>query len=322
MGFRSTKLICRSYKIHPRLKPVADRIAYICGFYFYAVCRCGIPKHANRVDQMKKYLWIILLYLTMGVVVRAQRHEIGIFSGGSNLIGEVGVSNYIAPNNLIFGIKYRYKLNPGYSIRLNLMGAGIHASDRKASEEYRKNRALSVQNYIGEASILFELNFFDFNGTQKTQSTPFTFAGIGLIGYRDRIFVLNYHKRRNTNGMSIEPTSGTDFERIERSKNTTSLSHTIPFGIGYKHKFLYNWVISSEIGIRATGTTNIDHKTPEIQQTIEEDLKTDRYQTEIQRQTKSFIDEKTFGNTRSKNWYVFSGFSLTYIFGRPPCYYD
>ena len=31
-------------------------------------------------------------------------------------------------------------------------------------------------------------------------------------------------------------------------------------------------------------------------------------------------DFKKFGNTNNKDWYVFTGFTLTYTFGNKPCY--
>lgn len=38
----------------------------------------------------------------------AQIHEIGIFAGGNNYIGDVGPTNYVKPNEFAFGLLYKW----------------------------------------------------------------------------------------------------------------------------------------------------------------------------------------------------------------------
>ena len=48
---------------------------------------------------------IILFFLLLGFTkVDAQIHEIGLFLGGSNYIGDVGPTTYIAPDEFAYGI--------------------------------------------------------------------------------------------------------------------------------------------------------------------------------------------------------------------------
>ncbi|XOD68409.1 MAG: DUF6089 family protein [Flavobacteriales bacterium AspAUS03] len=232
-----------------------------------------------------------MIYLTLGPVMHAQMHEIEAF-----LVG----GNYIVLNQPVFGILYRYNLNPKYSICLHLMGAGIWGTNREASEQYRKNREQSIQDHLGEASILFE-----FNDTHKTQSTFFIFAGIDLVDYQEKTYVLDYPKWRDANGMPIEPKSCTNFEKINISNDMVRLFYTIPFSIGYKYKFIYNYLIINYISIYTTSTGNIDYNVLNIRQIVEKGLDKESYQTEIRNQSPDFLNEKTFNNFCSKNWYVF-----------------
>ncbi|XCI75032.1 MAG: DUF6089 family protein [Flavobacteriales bacterium] len=264
---------------------------------------------------MKKHLRIILTYHTLWHAMNARRHEIVAFLGGSNFIGDIGPANYIVPNHSVFMVLYRYNLTSRYSIHLFLMRAGIWNIDREASEQYQKNRVQSIQNHLGEVSILFEFDFFNFNHTHKIQNTPFIFARIGLVGYQNKTYVLDYRKLRDANGMPIESKSSTNSEKIDTSKNVVRLSYAISFGIGYRYNFFYNWVIIDEIGIRITGTGNIDYKTPNILYIIERCLEQEPYQAETRNQSRDFLNEKTFGNVRSKDWCVSSGLSLMYAFG-------
>lgn len=69
----------------------------------------------------------------------------------------------------------------------------------------------------------------------------------------------------------------------------------IPFGIGYKTKLVYDFAIALEIRARYTFVDDIDYNNQKI-------------------------DSLKFGNPDSNDWYVLTGISLVYSFGRPPCY--
>ena len=69
----------------------------------------------------------------------------------------------------------------------------------------------------------------------------------------------------------------------------------IPFGIGYKTKIVHNFAAAFEIRGRYTFTDDIDYNNTKI-------------------------ETLTFGNPNSNDWYFFTGVSLVYAFGRPPCY--
>ena len=72
-------------------------------------------------------------------------------------------------------------------------------------------------------------------------------------------------------------------------------SFAIPFGIGYKTKLFQDFAIAFEVRARYTFVDNIDYNN-------------------------SKIDSLTFGNPNSNDWYMLSGITLSYTFGRPPCY--
>lgn len=72
----------------------------------------------------------------------------------------------------------------------------------------------------------------------------------------------------------------------------------IPLHIGIKALINKRFVLSAEIGARYAFTDNLDGNNP----------------------TKSNYTQYQFGNTLSKDWYVFSGITLSYTFGKNPCY--
>lgn len=81
-------------------------------------------------------------------------------------------------------------------------------------------------------------------------------------------------------------------------ENTNSWAFGIPMAIGYKAKIAYHLVLAAEIGARYTFSDELDGSVPDS---------VDR-------------DSFSFGNTNNKDWYMFTGFTLTYTFGRRPCY--
>lgn len=72
-------------------------------------------------------------------------------------------------------------------------------------------------------------------------------------------------------------------------------SFAIPFGIGYKTKLFYDFAIALEIRARYTFANDIDYNN-------------------------NTINSLTFGNPNSNDWYILSGVSIVYSFGRPACY--
>ena len=50
---------------------------------------------------------ILLLFISISSFMNSQFHEVGLFIGGSNYIGEVGSDYYILPTNSAFGLVYK-----------------------------------------------------------------------------------------------------------------------------------------------------------------------------------------------------------------------
>ncbi|MBI9039974.1 DUF6089 family protein [Lutibacter sp.] len=87
-------------------------------------------------------------------------------------------------------------------------------------------------------------------------------------------------------------TKETGVEQYEYGSNT---SFAIPFGLGYKTKLGAGFAIAAEVRARYTFVDDIDYNN-------------------------NNINSLKFGNPNSNDWYVLSGISLVYTFGRPPCY--
>lgn len=72
----------------------------------------------------------------------------------------------------------------------------------------------------------------------------------------------------------------------------------IPMIVGVKARLNRDFVIAFEVGARYTFTDNLDGSNPKNEN----------------------LAPLRFGNLNSNDWYVFSGFTLTYTFGENPCF--
>lgn len=85
---------------------------------------------------------------------------------------------------------------------------------------------------------------------------------------------------------------------VYTSENTNSWAVGIPMALGYKTNISNHLVLAAEIGARYTISDELDGSVPDSESR----------------------EPFSFGNTNSTDWYVFSGITLTYTFGRRPCY--
>ncbi len=223
---------------------------------------------------MKKTL-ILFLLINMNFL-NAQIHEVGVFLGGSNYIGDVGKTDYISPNELAFGILYKWNKSPRHSYRFSYMQSTITGADIDSEVPNRYLRGYKFKNNIKEFSAGLEFNFFDFNlHDSKRKITPYIYSGVTVFIY-DELYVGN---------------GETKFDFL-------SYSYAIPMVVGVKTNFAENFILGVEVGARYTFTDNLDGSNPKNEN----------------------LQALKFGNINSNDWYVFSGFTLTYTFGEKPCY--
>lgn len=225
-----------------------------------------------------RYLTLVIITFLFTQFGYSQIHELGVFVGGSNFIGDVGATNYISPKKLTFGGIYKWNRSPRHSFRATLLFTELEGIDTDSNDPGRIERGYEFKNQIIELSAGMEFTFFDFdlhNGGR--QATPYLYTGVSIAKH-DNFFFNN--------------------DRLQ-SENTTSLAYGIPMVLGYKTTISNQLILALETGARFTLTDEIDGSVPD---------------------TKELIESKSFGNVNNNDWYTFTGITLTYTFGRNPCY--
>jgi len=183
----------------------------------------------------------ILFFLILGfTTVNAQIHEIGVFLGGSNYIGDVGPTTYIAPNEFAYGLLYKWNKSPRHSWRFSYNQAKITSSDLKSNSPGRTQRGYNFENDLKEVSLGLEFNFFDFNLHDfETKKTPYIYSGVCYFAYYELFYISGGQREDYRNG-----------------------ALAIPMVLGVKLNVFKNIILGVEVGARYTMTDNLDGSNP------------------------------------------------------------
>lgn len=170
----------------------------------------------------------------------AQIHEIGIFVGGSNYIGDIGKTSYIDPNEPAFGLVYKWNKSPRHAYRISYTQSTISANDTNASDLSRRKRGYSFKNNLKDITIGLEFNFFDFNLHQLgKRTTPYLFTGISYVNYDEKYFLTNVAQLDINHGKIA-----------------------IPMTLGIKSNITPSIILAAEVNAKYSFTDNLDGSNP------------------------------------------------------------
>lgn len=211
------------------------------------------------------------------VCVQAQTYEVGLYGGGSNFIGDVGSTTFIAPNAPVVGGILKWNRSARHAFRFTALYTQLTGDDEDSDDARRRERGLEFENDLFEVSLGLEYTFWEFDlYNDRAANTPYLYTGITAYNQSDLI---------RTGNNQIISRGGT-------------WNFAIPMVIGYKIALNTKFILAFEIGARYAINDNLDGSAPPVER------------TEI----------LSFGNINNDDWYMFTGLTLTYTFGRKPCF--
>jgi hypothetical protein len=264
---------------------------------------------------MKSFLKIILLISCVAVItnVSAQRHELGLFGGGSYYLGDINPKKQFAQTQYAFGGIYRYNITPHWAMRVNAFYGKVEASD--AVIRFNEKRNLSFRSDITEIALGMELNFFPYiTGRKKMRASPFIFAGLGYFRFNPQAFYEGTWYDLQPLGTEGQGTT-TYYDKTPYSLGGLA----IPFGIGAKFSINQNIAVAVEWGLRKTFTDYLDDVSttfadPLILATENSTISSilsDRTNYGPSDEPQSNVGKQR-GNSATKDWYSFAGITITF----------
>ncbi len=162
------------------------------------------------------------------------------------------------------------------------------------------------------ASVLFaNLNASDFKSDDiRRQNRGYEFSGSlieGSLGIEYTFWDFDMHESFNRPASPYLYTGFTYFyhdsfalDPVEDAlvKTDSEWDLAIPMVLGFKAQVSSSFVLALELGARYTFADNLDGSFPGEEE----------------------YGNVSFGNINNKDWYMFSGLTITYTFGRQPCY--
>ncbi|TAF46167.1 MAG: hypothetical protein EAZ51_01975 [Sphingobacteriales bacterium] len=253
---------------------------------------------------------ITLLFIFIGVTSQAQIWEVGFTSGSMGYIGDLNQNNYLKISHLAFGGMIKNNIDGYWSVKLSVLSGQIGADMSKSNNPIEKERNLSFNTPITEASLQVEFNFFDYGRLfGKKRITPFLFTGLSGFTFNPKTTINN-----TTYELKNYRTEGQ-----EANYRTSALA--IPFGLGVKCNLTKNLNIIGEFGYRKAFTDYIDDVSGYYPNTNELANFTPLRMALSDRSINSSASPGSQrGDFRKNDTYLFAGITLSYTFVSQKCY--
>jgi hypothetical protein len=262
------------------------------------------------------FAFLLLCCLTSSVfgqrATTLSRSELGFMVGGTYYLGDLNQFKQFNNTQLAGGLLYRFNINSRISLRGNILYGNVKADDSQSSIALLKNRNLNFSSSIFEVAGGLEFNYFPFEiGHKKYKGTAYILTEIG-------VFRMNPMTKYDGDKVALQPL-GTEGQGTSLSSkgnyNLTQLC--VPIGVGGRIT-LGKWMtLNLEIGLRKTFTDYLD------------DVHSDSYadpsvlleengvsSAALSNQSLDGSKYGKRGTASSKDWYVFSGFMLTFKLGK------
>lgn len=171
----------------------------------------------------KRIICLLLLVSALPCLAQKRSSDFGISAGGIMPICDYTDMKPLQSTGLDLGVFYRYNFNNRFALRLNGMygTAKGEGSVLEVPAKFKK----SVLNL----SANIEFNYFEFElGVKGKSITPYVYTGIGMLSYAGK------------NGQ-------------------TSISPTIPIGLGGKLSLTKHWGVGLEASLNKNFNDELDN---------------------------------------------------------------
>ena len=261
---------------------------------------------------MKK-IFFLLSFSFLALASDAQNNlNLNLFLGTSNYSGDLQDKQFtFSQAHLAGGIGLGYELSNHFSIRASFKIGKISGDDK-----YGRNKArnLNFSSQISEGSLDIQYLITPLN---QHVFTPYVFAGVAIYHYDPYTFdstgTKYYLKPLSTEGEGF----------VSGRKNYSLTQFSIPFGAGVKMPLSENINVGFEIGYRKLFNDYLDDVSKDFvdenillanrgSKAVELSYRGDELKNGVQAYPAAGVQR---GNPSSKDWYYFTGLTLSFRLG-------
>lgn len=249
----------------------------------------------------------------------SQDWEVGIMAGPTGYQGDVIWYPFeIEDLRPGFGGFARYNLNESFTLKGNVNFGNIAGDDANSESTWQRNRNWSFRTRIIEAGIQIEWNMLGFSTTsKKNKFSPYGFIGLSFFNFKPET-------EYNGEWVELQPlgTEGQGSDEYSDREKYNLNQMSIPFGGGLKYALNRHWSLGLEVGLRKTFTDYLDdvsktYVEPEVIRQNTSELAADIV---YESRENSVTPGDARGSPSAKDWYAFTGLTLSYTFVSKRCY--
>jgi len=265
-----------------------------------------------------KFLPFILFILLFNNA-SAQRWEFGGWIGISNYFGDLNTNTsfeYLGPAG---GALFRYNWSNRWDYKIAFSTGFVGYEDVASAYPFQQARNLSFKTNIYEVSNELEFNFFRYE-KERTEFnfTPYITTGIGFFFFNPKT---DYEgESYNLREFGTEGQRNPDSDK----KPYTRVSLAIVAGGGFKYAFNPRWALGVEAGVRRTFTDYLDDVSGVYPANINNGDGTSDIARKLSDRSVEIGEPMGFagkqrGSSQKKDFYMFTGISLTYTILKERC---
>lgn len=259
----------------------------------------------------------LCLILLWAFGATAQVNEVGLTGGVVYYIGDLNpTQHYPTGTRLAGGLVFRHNFSDRMALRLQGLYGTLEAYDSDSKDTLQQIRNLHFRARLFEVSGLLEINFFPYRKKGKDGKfwTPFVFGGLAYFRADPQAQLDDTWYRLQplgTEGQGTSVGSGGSY-KVDRM--------SLPFGAGLKFNF-GRLDLQVEWGMRRTWTDYVDDVSGTyVDNTV---LALENGPLAAALADRSGLAAVGFNNTgqargdmNTRDWYQYTGISLTYIISR------
>lgn len=217
--------------------------------------------------------------------------EPGLSVGLNNYSGDLKRGYSITDGSLGFEVFNRFNISSHQTFKISYKRGGLKSKDR-INDNLSSNRNMWFKSKFSELSLKFEYNFLDyFDEINKENFTPYLFMGIGSTLIQNK------------------------FDRDNPVGKNKKLIINIPFGVGFKYLINKQFSLALEFEVKKTFNDNLDLTSGANTSDLDNITGLTLPNSSIQNFNKNY----QYGSGNDRDFYYFTGISLSYIFYRIPC---